>query len=268
MSNIDNTNNDEAYDIASDNQQLTKRKTGMDEAKALTFKMTQETEAKTRIAKKLFLAGTGGGGKTTSAQAIASVAAMKGIELNLFDADPANLSIARYNPDLPEENRLEGDTADEMEEFLEKKVFSQRGHALVDLGANKEEAVVRWFADRGAAVVDQSAIIIPINKIDGIFTASRIIDNTTVPVLLMLNGAGGRVANAIGASAEFATLMQKVHGTIVVPDLGRTMYISHATSTPLHVMATTGNAFDKMGALRAMREFELLLAPYPTFRFW
>lgn len=219
--------------------------------------------------KKYILAAAGGGGKSTLAMLMSSIAMHHGIQVEMFDIDPANPTLRRYFKGMPSQHVLEDERPETLVPFLEDFVFGHDGPAIVDLGANVEGNVLRWLNDRGAVVAPDIRFIVPISKRDGLTAAGRIVINCgAASVLLVHNQAGGLDAEAAMADPVFLELTRQVGRPAILPPLGATMADVHRTSAPPHMMCRGQNRFEAQGALTMIRKVEQAFLDHPEFRPW
>lgn len=227
------------------------------------------TKAAAKRGKKYILAAAGGGGKSTLAMLMSSTAMHHGIQVDMFDIDPANPTLRRYFKSMPSQNVLEDERPETLVPFLEDVVFGHDGPALVDLGANVEGNVLRWLNDRGVVVAPDIRFIVPVSKRDGITAAGRIVLNSAgASVLLVHNEAGGADAEAAVADPVFVELVRQVGAPARLPRLGATMADVHRTSVPPHRMCQGPNRFEAQGALTMIRKVEATFLDHPEFRPW
>lgn len=219
--------------------------------------------------KKYIFAAAGGGGKSTLAMLMASTAFFRELEIDIFEAEPANPTLCRYFKSMPPSNALHDDRPEAVVPFLEDRVFGSSRPAIVDLGANMEGHVLRWINDRGAAVAEDIRFIVPLSKRDGITAAARIALNCGgASVLLVHNEAGGLDADAAISDPKFIELASEIGQPACLPHLGMTMADVHRTSTPPHVMVAGRNRFEAQGALTMIRTVEATFSEHPHFRPW
>ena len=235
--------------------------------------MTKRSEnVRPKRGKKLFFMGGGGGGKTTLAMLTASTAMARAIAVNVYDMDRGNQSMERYFKDhIPPENMVDRGSLDPLivPEFLEERVFSNDGDAIVDVGANLEDGFLYWLADRGSVVADDIRIICPIQKKDGVSAVDRIYQNTEgVKKLLVLNLGGGRKADNARDSELYQDLLATGALEAVFPPLDHTLVRIDRTSQRPDEMLAHGGMFDQTGALRVLRQVEEFFEPHPDFRIW
>ncbi len=222
--------------------------------------------------KKIFFVGGGGGGKSTMAMLTASTALARGIIPHVYDMDRANMSLDRFFDGLiPPENKIDRDSADPaiVPDFLEEHVFSHDGNALIDMGANLEDGLLYWVADRGRVVADDIRIICPVQKIDGVSAIARIYANTEgIKKILVLNPGAGRMAANARASESYQALLAQGASEVIFPSFDHTLVRVDRFGVRPDLMLAHGGLFDRQGAKNLLREVEDFYEPLPDFRIW
>lgn len=223
-------------------------------------------------AKKLIFMGGGGGGKTTLAMLTASAAIARGIDVQVYDMDRANQSMERYFDKqlMPLENMVDRESRDPLivPEFLEERVFSHDGNAIIDFGANLEDGLLYWLADRGGPVANDIRIICPVKKKDGVSAVNRIYANTEgIKKLLVLNLGGERYAENARATDLYQQLLEEGAQEALLPLLGHSLIRMDDLNLRPDEMLTRG-MFDKQGGTNILRQVEEFYQPFPDFRIW
>lgn len=229
-----------------------------------------ETTALTPLT--IFLFGKGGGGKSYLCCNMAAVARSKKAPVTLFDADPANLTLSDFFPDIPTTHQLVENEPEEVAAFLEEQVFrkGRETTALVDVGANVEGAIMSWFLERGAEHLARSAFIVVVNCPEAVSPASRIFENLEgASMLLVANQHGGRNTRAAFQDHRIAEMTAAGTPVATLPAFGRSAEEMSLSRTPPDITASQSeNGFARQGALIMMRRVAEMFGPHEKFRPW
>ncbi len=223
---------------------------------------------------KVYLtAGKGGAGKSLVAVLFASTCYLKDRAIKLFDADPANPTLARFYPELyATEQILSNLDRDTVEYWLENGPFSETRteDGLCDLGANVDRFLLEWLADRGSVCAVSCRFLVPITNIESVTAASTIFENLGgARMLLIANDFGGLQTRAAIEDKRITDMRDKGIDVAYLPNFRRTAAEMSLTRIAPHVTAQNlTNRFAAQGAVTMLRYFEAMFERFPDFRPW